>query len=140
MCVMQVWSDQLRALHLDRRERKFLTTLYCTPFSVYYFPDLSCSLNPNLHHPPHPTQPNRSTDLQVRAVCRQQFMARALGNKIAAKQNEERRRRVAQPAPAGAYGPAPVAGPQGGVPMPIGDSWYSTGILPNPLAPMAAQR
>lgn len=71
-------------------------------------------------------------------MCRQQFMARALGNKIAAKQNEARRRsptRAGPPAqqvggPPGYGAPAPV--PQG-VQVAFGDSWINTGILANPL-------
>ncbi|GAB4822413.1 hypothetical protein N2152v2_009459 [Parachlorella kessleri] len=90
---------------------------------------------------------------QVRAVCRQQFMARAVGNKIAAKQSEARRRQASpsRAAPAANHTPA-AAGSSGGgyqqgayhgqpggpqlmgVQMPQGDSWFNSGILPNPLA------
>jgi hypothetical protein len=48
--------------------------------------------------------------LQVRSVCRQQFMARALGNKIATKQQEARQRASpVRSGPAGGQQPGPAA-------------------------------
>ena len=74
-------------------------------------------------------------------------MARALGNKIAAKQAEARRRSPARPAPPpGAAGPVASGSSYGAlaqagqppqpqaVQMAQGDSWYNSGILANPLA------
>lgn len=68
-------------------------------------------------------------------------MARALGNKVAAKQREARQRSPSRTmqVPVGHYGAVGAhavqhAQQQHAVQMPQGDSWYSSGILPNPLA------
>ena len=56
--------------------------------------------------------------MQIRSLCRKQFFARALGNKVAARQHEQQGSASAQhsrPAPA--------------VQMPQGDSWTNPGVL-----------
>ena len=56
--------------------------------------------------------------VQIRSLCRKQFFARALGNKVAARQHNQR-------APASSqHGRQPAA-----VQMPQGDSWASPGVL-----------
>lgn len=62
---------------------------------------------------------------QVRRLCRKQYYARALGNKVAARQqqavaamNRMQQRNLTNTS----------------LQMPQGDSWVSTGVLPNPLA------
>ncbi|KAL6772011.1 VPS23 [Auxenochlorella protothecoides x Auxenochlorella symbiontica] len=84
---------------------------------------------------------------QVRSLCRQQFMLRALGNKIAAAQEGARGARVSPPrAPPNASGSArDLAAAASGylsdaVAMPLGDGWANTGILSNPLVGSQAQQ
>ena len=71
---------------------------------------------------------------QVRNLCGRQFMVRALGKKIADRQNQLKR--AYQSAPQQAQHSAPRTGSTPGpshVQMPQGDSWVSLGILSNPL-------
>ena len=76
---------------------------------------------------------------QVRGLCGKQFMVRALGKKVADRQDHLRR--AFQGASSGASGRAGTGGlgRAGSVPgpshvqMPQGDSWIGMGILSNPL-------
>ena len=72
--------------------------------------------------------------MQVRNLCGRQFMVRALGKKIASRQNQLKR--AYQNAPAQAQSSSSRTGQTPGpshVQMPQGDSWVSLGILSNPL-------
>jgi ESCRT-I complex subunit TSG101 len=62
---------------------------------------------------------------QVRALCRQQFFVRQLGNKVADRQHQLQ---------AASSRAANSAAQRMSVQMPQGDSWANTGILANPLA------
>lgn len=69
--------------------------------------------------------------LQVRQLCSKQFMARALGLKVAARQHSLLRTRPAY----GRQQPGPGTGPANGtLPLHLGDAWANTGMLANPLA------
>ncbi|EIE25211.1 tumor susceptibility protein [Coccomyxa subellipsoidea C-169] len=69
---------------------------------------------------------------QVRALCGKQFMVRALGRKVANRQDQLRRAYHNAPTAAGSLRRDSVPGPSH-VQMPQGDSWTSVGILSNPL-------
>ena len=76
----------------------------------------------------------RVAPAQVRNLCGRQFMVRALGKKIADRQNQLKR--AYQNAPQQAQQTGPRTGSTPGpshVQMPQGDSWVSLGILSNPL-------
>ena len=78
---------------------------------------------------------------QVRGLCGKQFMVRALGKKVADRQDHLRRafQGAGSGANSGGRAGTPVLGRTGSVPgpshvqMPQGDSWVGMGILSNPL-------
>lgn len=69
---------------------------------------------------------------QVRALCGKQFMVRALGRKVANRQEQLRRAYHNAPTGPSNLRRDSVPGPSH-VQMPQGDSWTSVGILSNPL-------
>lgn len=69
--------------------------------------------------------------LQVRQLCSKQFMARALGMKVAARQHSLLQARPAY----GLQQTGPGVGSANGtLPLHSGDAWANTGMLANPLA------
>lgn len=64
---------------------------------------------------------------QVRQLCRRQYFARALGNKVAQQQRRAARSMTQS---------QQQLVTKTALHMPQGDSWVSTGVLSNPLAAM----